>query len=58
MTQPNQRKEASRRAHGDREPAIGREDRIDAKRLDPAFLPPHADQFRITDLQLWIDLSA
>lgn len=26
--------------------------------LDPNFIPPRADQFRITDLQLWIDLSA
>jgi len=56
MTPPNQSPEAIRRV--DREPARSHKEWAATDSHDSRFLPPHADQFRITDLQLWIDLSA
>jgi len=56
VTQPKQRQEATRRT--DRKPARSHQERVAADFRDNYFWPPNAEKFHITDLQLWIDLSA
>ena len=57
MTQHNPRPEVSR---GPKQPENGAEPResTPAEGCDPNRSPPSAERLQITDLQLWIDLSA
>lgn len=58
MNRPVTRQEGLARARRDVEPRPDPSESAGNDAHDPNSVPPRADQFQITDPQLWIDLSA